>query len=49
MFSDIATAKTLLSRAVRRNGWGVLGLLVVLNIMHWLRNGTLGLGMYATP
>jgi hypothetical protein len=44
MFSYIATAKTLLFRAVRRGGWGVPGLLVVLNTMHWQRNGTLGLG-----
>jgi len=44
MFLNIATAKTLLLRAVRRGGWGVPGLLVVLNTMHWQRNGTLGLG-----
>jgi len=44
MFLNIATAKTLLFRAVRRGGWGVPGLLVVLNTMHWQRNGTLGLG-----
>ncbi|MBB5371054.1 MULTISPECIES: hypothetical protein [unclassified Janthinobacterium] len=44
MFLNIATAKNLLFRAVRRGGWGVLGLLVVLNTMHWQRNGTLGLG-----
>jgi hypothetical protein len=44
MFLNIATVKTLLSRALRRNGWGVLGMLVVLNTMHWQRNGTLGLG-----
>ena len=44
MFLNIASAKTLLLRALRRSGWGVLGLLVVLNTMHWQRNGTLGLG-----
>lgn len=32
---------TLLGRVLRRSGWGVLGMLIVFNALHWKRHGTL--------
>ncbi len=35
---------TLLGRVMRRSGWGVLGMLIVFNALHWKRHGTLDWG-----
>lgn len=35
---------TLLGRVMRRSGWGVLGVLIVFNALHWKRHGTLDWG-----
>ena len=41
MFSSKLLMATLLGRVMRRSGWGVLGMLIVFNALHWKRHGTL--------
>lgn len=35
---------TLLGRVMCRSGWGVLGMLIVFNALHWKRHGMLDWG-----
>ena len=42
MFSVTSFKASLPGRALRRSGWLILGMMIVLNAMHYLRNGTLG-------
>ena len=42
MFSITSVKASLLGRAMRRSGWSVLGMVIVLNGLHWMRHGTLG-------
>lgn len=42
MFLITSFKASLLGRAIRRNGWSVLGMVIVLNGLHWMRHGTLG-------
>ncbi|WP_219132528.1 hypothetical protein [Janthinobacterium sp. UMAB-60] len=41
MLSRTSLLATLLGRALRRHGWGMLGAVLLLNVMHWMRHRTL--------
>ncbi|MGK5008298.1 hypothetical protein [Janthinobacterium sp. MDB2-8] len=41
MLSGTSLLAILLGRARRRHGWGMLGAVVFLNVMHWVRHSTL--------
>ncbi|MGK5034868.1 hypothetical protein [Janthinobacterium sp. LB3P118] len=42
MLSRTSLLVVLLGGAMRRHGWGMLGAVLFLNVMHWLRYATLG-------
>ncbi|PKV46183.1 MULTISPECIES: hypothetical protein [unclassified Janthinobacterium] len=42
MLSRTSLLATLLDRAMRRHGWGILGAVLFFNVMHWMRYATLG-------
>ncbi|MDN2669820.1 hypothetical protein OX459_00270 [Janthinobacterium sp. SUN026] len=42
MFSSTSFKASLSGRALRRSGWLILGMMIVLNALHWMRHGTLG-------
>ncbi|MGK5057708.1 hypothetical protein ACQ4WY_12265 [Janthinobacterium sp. LB2P49] len=41
MLSRTSLLTTLLGRPMGRHGWGMLGALLFLNVMHWMRHSTL--------
>lgn len=42
MYSSNSFKASLPGRVLRRTGWLILGMVIVLNALHWMRHGTLG-------